>query len=165
MADAPPDPPVSRKKNILAIVAFFAAFYTIVPFLFGGGLASLLPPSTEDFDMALADAKVTDVSMNRQQYYYSLDGDLLQNYSFNAYAAADPAARTGMSGDLGYDPSDLGHYLRLGDRLTKAAGSPQLTVHRGSIVTNWILYSATPESKLPPPKKIFMLDGDTVVIP
>ncbi|MBO2009804.1 hypothetical protein [Hymenobacter negativus] len=164
-AEVPPAPPVSRKKNILAILAFLAAFYTIVPFLLGGGLAGLLPPSTEDFDMALTDAEVTDVSMNRQQYTYQLDGNDYKHYNFNAFDAANPADRTGMSDELGYDPSDLGHYLHRGDRLTKAANSPLLTVRRGTIVTHWILYSATPESKLPPPKKVFMLDGDTVVIP
>ena len=165
MAETPPDPPVSKWKNFLAIAAFLAAFYTIVPFLLGGGLAGLLPPSTEDFDMALIDAKVTASEMNRQQYTYQLDDNIYKHYNFNAFDAANPADRTGMSDRLGYDPSDLGHYLRRGDRLTKAAHSPHLKVRRGAIVTHWILYSATPESNLPPPKKFFMLDGDTIVIP
>lgn len=146
------------------IVGILAVFYTVVPFLLGGGLASLLPPSTEDFDMALADARVTDFEMNRQQYTYQLDGDVYKHYNFNGFVAADSAARRGMSDTLGYDPSDLGHYLRRGDRLTKAARSPLLTVQRGTFVTHWILYSATPESKVPPPKKYVVMDGDTVLV-
>ncbi|WP_345055780.1 hypothetical protein [Hymenobacter glaciei] len=114
--------------------------------------------------MALADAKVTDVSMNRQYYHYYLNGDIYKQYDFNGYVAADPVDRTGMKDTLGYDPSSLGHYLRRGDRLTKAAKSPLVTVHRGSIVTHWILYSATPESKVPPPKKYVVMDGDTVMV-
>lgn len=164
MDKTPPEPPVSRKKNVLKIVAFLAAFYTIVPFLMGGGLASLLPPSTEDFDMALTDIKVTDVSMNRQQYTYQLGDNIYKHYDFNSFKAAARAARKGMNDTLGYDPSDLGHYLRLGDRLTKAAHSPLLTVHRGSIVTHWILYSATPDSKPPLPKRPFITHGDTSII-
>jgi len=165
MAEMTPDQPVSRRKNFLAIGAFLVGFYTIVPFLLGGGLSQFLPPSTEDLEMALADATVTAVSMNRQQYTYQLDDNVYKHYNFNAFEAANPSDRTGMSDELGYDPSDLGHYLRRGDRLTKAANSPHLTVRRGSITTHWILYSATPESKLPPPQKAFILDGDTVIIP
>lgn len=165
MTEAPPNPPISRKKQLLKILAFLAVFYTVVPFLAGGGLACFFPPSTKDFDRALADARVTDVSMNRQQYSYQLDEDIYQTYNFNAFVAADSTARTGMNDTLGYDPSDLGHYLRLGDRLTKAAHSPLLTVRRGAVVTHWILYSFTPESQLPPPRKVFILDGDTVDIP
>jgi hypothetical protein len=166
MTEAPPGPPVSRWKNVLSIMAFLAVFYTVVPFIFGGALARFFPPSTEDIDMALTDAKVTDVSMNRQQYTYQLDDNVYKHYNFNAFVRADPTIRRGMSDTLGYDPSDLGHYLRRGDRLTKAAHSPLLTVRRGVHVSHWLHYSATPESKLPPPKKIAILQGgDTVVIP
>lgn len=166
MTEAPPAPPASRWKNLLKLLSFLAVFFAVVPFLLGGGLARWLPPSTEDLDLALADARVTDVSMNRQQYTYQLDGNVYQHYNFNAFVRADPAARRGMSDTLGYDPSDLGHYLRLGDRLRKAAHSPQLTVRRGARVSHWLHYSATPESTLLPPKKTAILQGgDTVVIP
>ena len=160
------DAPVSKWKNFLAIAAFFAAFYTIVPFLLGGGLTSWLPPSTEDFDMALTDAKVTDFEMNRQQYNYQLDENIYKHYYFNAFVSADSAARTGMDSDLGYDPSDLGHYLRRGDRLTKAAHSPELTTRRGSTTTHWILYAFTPEGMRPSPEKPPVWeDEDSIHIP
>ena len=166
MPEAPLGPPVSQWKNVLRIAAFLAVFYAVVPFLFGGGLARLLPASTEDIAMALTDAEVTDVAMNRQQYTYQLNGNVYKHYNFNAFVRAAPAARRGMSDTLGYDPSDLGHYLRLGDRLTKAAHSAQLTVRRGTHLTYWLHYSATPESGLPPPRKAAPLQGaDPVVMP
>jgi hypothetical protein len=158
-------PPLSKKKTILLLAGFMAVFYTVAPYLLGGVLSLVYPTDDVELDMALADAKVTDFEMNRQQYNYQLDGNVYKHYYFNAFVAADSAARSGMNDTLGYDPSDLGHYLRRGDRLSKAAGSPHLTVRRGSIVTHWILYSFTPEGKLPPPKETPLFEEDTVAIP
>ncbi|WP_457069230.1 hypothetical protein [Hymenobacter sp. UYAg731] len=117
-----------------------------------------------DLKLALADARVTNITRSRQQYMYYLDDNELESYDFNGFVHTNPALRQDMSDTLGYDPSDLGHYLRRNDRLTKAANSPLVTVHRGSIVTHWILYSATPESKVPPPKKYVVMDGDTILV-
>lgn len=151
MTQAPADPPVSRWKHALRMLAFLALFYGVAWCLLGDGLARFFPPSSEAIDMALADALVTDVEMNRQQYTYQLNHNVYKHYNFNAFAAADPAARKGMNDTLGYDPSDLGHYLHRGDRLTKAAHSPLLTVRRGLIVTRWLHYSAIPDDTPAPP--------------
>jgi hypothetical protein len=165
MAQNLPQPPPSKLKGCLALVGFFAAFFTVVPFIMGGGLGELFFPHEErQLKLVLADARVTAISENRQQYTYYLDNNELESYNFNAYVSANPALRKQVDDSLGLDRFDLGHYLRLQDRLTKAANSPLLMVQRGPVVTHWILYSATPESKLPPPKKYTIIDGDTVLI-
>ena len=165
MTELPPEPPASKLKGCLTIVAFFAAFFTIVPFVMDGRLKEVFFPYDEQqLKMTLADARVTDITRSRQQYTYYLDDNELESYNFNGYVHTTPALRKDMNDTLGYDPSDLGHYLRRNDRLTKAANSPLVTVQRGSIVTHWIMYSATPESKAPPPKKYVVMDGDTVMV-
>jgi hypothetical protein len=165
MAETPPAPTLSKKKAFLVLFAFMAVFYTVAPYLLGGVLSLVFPSDDVELDMSLADARVTDFERNRQQYNYQLDGNVYKHYYFNAFVAADSAARSGMNDTLGYDPSDLSHYLRRGDRLTKAAGSPRLTVRRGSVVTHWILYAFTPEGKRPPPKETPLWETDTVATP
>ena len=97
---------------------------------------------------------------------YYLDGDTWRMHDFNGFVPADSAARTGMDSDLGYNPSSLGHYLRRGDRLTKAAHSPELTTRRGSTTTHWILYAFTPEGMRPSPEKPPVWeDEDSIHIP
>lgn len=154
----------SKLKGCLTLFALFAAFFTIVPFVMSGGLTAFFFPYNErQLKMVLADARVTDISESRRQFTYYLDGNETDSYNFNSYVSANPALRKQVNDSLGLDLQDLGHYLRRGDRLTKAANSPLLTVQRGSIVTRWILYSATPEGQLPPPKKYIIVDGDTVI--
>ena len=153
-------------KGCLAIVALYTGFFTIVPFVMSGGLKEFFfPYNEEQLKMALADARVTEVSESRRQYTYYLDDDDTEDYSFNSYVHAEPALRKDMNDTLGYDTSDLGHYLRLGDRLTKAANSPLVTVRRGSFVTHWILYSATPEGQRPTPKRPFITHVDSPPAP
>lgn len=166
MMEPPVDPPpLSKKKYFLVLAGMMAVFYIVAPYLLGGVVSLVFPIDDVELGVALTDARVTGFEMNRQQYNYQLDGNIYKHYYFNAFVAANPANRTDMDSRLGYDPSDLSHYLRPGDRITKAAGSPRLTVRRGPVVTHWILYSSTPESKLPPPVKIAILPGgDTVVI-
>ena len=154
MAESPPAPRLSKKKYFLILAGIMAVFYTVAPYLLGGVLSVVYPTTDVELETALHDANITDVWMNRQYYLYYLDGDTWRMHDFNGFVPADSAARTGMNSDLGYDPSSLAHYLRRDDRLTKAANSPLLTVRRGAIVTHWIMYSATPESKVPLPKKI-----------
>ena len=164
MAKTPPAPTVSKKKYFLVLFAIMVVFYTVAPHLLGGVLSVVYPTTDVELDTPLADARVTDIWRNRQLRLFYLNGDTWRMHDFNGFTPADPAARTGMNDTLGYDPSGLGHYLRVGDRLTKAAHTPQLTVRRGADVTHWILYSATPESKLPPPQRISVIDGDTMVL-
>ena len=155
---------VSKKKYFLVVAGMMAVFYTVAPYLLGGVLSLVFPIYDADLDMALADAKVTDSERNRQQYNYQLDGNVYKHYYFDAFVAADSTDRRGMNDTLGYDASDLGHYLRRGDRISKAAGSPHLKVRRGPVVTHRLLYSFTPEGKLPPPKETPLFEEDTVVI-
>lgn len=164
MADPLPQPPTSQLKGCLTLVAFCAVFFLIMPFILGGGLRELFFPDEEQqLQLVLADARVTAISENRRQYTYYLDDNETESYNFNGYVSANPALRKPVDDSLGLDLSDLGHYLRLADRLTKAANSPLLTVQRGPLLTHWILYAATPEGKLPPPKKYIIVAGDTVV--
>lgn len=164
MTETPPETPHSKRKGCLALVAFWAVFFLVMPFILGGGLQEFFFPYEEQqLKLVLADARVTAISENRRQYTYYLDGNELQRYNFNAYVSANPALRKQVDDSLGLDLFDLGHYLRLNDRLSKAANSPLLAVQRGSLVTHWILYAATPEGKRPPLKKYIILDGDTVV--
>jgi hypothetical protein len=163
MAETPPEPPTSKLRGCLTLVAFFVAFFIIGPFIMWGGLTEFFFPYKEgQLKMVLADARVTAISENRRQYTYYLDNET-EDYNFNGYVSANPALRKQVDDSLGLDPFDLGHYLRLQDRLTKAANSPLLTVQRGPVVTHWILYAATPEAKLPPPKRYVVIDGDTVI--
>ena len=68
----------SKLKGCLAIVGFFVAFFTIVPYIAGGGLRELLfPYEKEQLKLVLANARVTDASKSRQQYTYYLDGNEL----------------------------------------------------------------------------------------
>jgi hypothetical protein len=166
MTEPPVAPTLSKKKYFLVLAGIMVVFYTVAPYLLGGVLSVVYPTTDVNLELVLHDAEVTDVWHNRQLYLYYLDGATWQMHDFNSFVPADSAVRTGMDSDLGYDPSSLGHYLRRGDRLTKAANSPLLTVRRGPITTRWILYAFTPEAKLPPPVKIAILPGgDTVVIP
>jgi hypothetical protein len=153
MTEPTVDPPLSKKKYFLILACMMAVFYTVAPYLLGGVLSVVYPTTDVELETALHDAEVTDIWRNRQLYLYYLDGATWRMHDFNGFVTADSAARTGMDDELGYDASSLGHYLRRGDRLTKAAGSPRLSVRRGAAVTQWILYSATPESNLPPPQK------------
>jgi hypothetical protein len=131
----------------------------------GGGLREFFFPYEEQqLGMVLADARVTAISENRRNYTFYLDGSETERYNFNSYVSANPALRQAVDETLGLDPSDLAHYLRRNDRLTKAANSPLLTVRRGATLTRWILYSATPKGKLPPPKEYIILTGDTVLL-
>jgi hypothetical protein len=164
MTEAPPDPPISKKKYFLVVFAIMAVFFTVAPYLLGAVLSVIYPTTDVDLDLTLRNAEVTDVWRNRQLHLHYLDGNSWRMHDFNAFVPADSAARTGMNDTLGYDPSSLAHYLRRGDRLTKAAGSPRLTVRRGAATTQWILYSFTPESRLPEPKRISVIDGDTMVL-
>jgi hypothetical protein len=164
MAEIPPATPTSKRKGCFTLVAFCAVFFLLLPFILEGGLTEFFFPYEEQqLKMALADARVTAISENRRQYTYYLDDNETEDYNFNGYVSANPALRKQVDDSLGLDPFDLGHYLRLQDRLTKAANSPLLTVQRGPLVTHWILYAATPEAKLPPPKKYIIVAGDTVI--
>ena len=111
------------------------------------------PQSDNGLQLALTDAKVTTVSETNRRLSYHLDGNELEEYNFRDFVGADPAARTGYDEDVGWDSSDLSHYLRQGDRLSKAANSPNLTVRRGTTITHWVLDAFTPESKRPLPAK------------
>ena len=165
MAQTPSQPPPSKLKGCLTLAAFFAAFFLLVYLIMGGGLQEFFFPYEEQqLKLGLAAARVTAISENRQQYTYYLDNNETQAYNFNGYVSANPALRKQVDDSLGLDRFDLGHYLRLQDRLTKAANSPLLSVQRGPLVTHWILFSATPEGKLPPPKNYAILDGDTVLL-
>ena len=73
---------------------------------------------------------------------------------------AEPARREEMDPGLSYNPSDLDHYLRQGDRLTKAANSPLIMVHRGSIVTHWVLACILPEDDSPVKMWPFLMPGN-----
>lgn len=139
-ASAQPD-----KWKILLLLLVLAVGGAVVTFRFFQTVADSFNPNYE-YDTPLT-AWVTAVAMNRQQYQYYLAGSATGWTNFNQYVAANPANRRGMSDTLGYDPSDLGHYLHKGDSLTKAAHSPILVVHRGRQVTRWILYSYTKEGK------------------
>ena len=166
MTEPTPAPTISKKKYFLVLASIMVVFFTVAPYLLGAVLSVVYPTSDVDLELALHDAEVTKVWRNRQLFLHYLDGAVWHMHDFNGFVPADPAARTDMDSDLGYNPSVLARYLRPGDRLTKTAGAPQLTVRRGPVVTQWILYSATPESKLPPPVKIAILpEGDTIVIP
>lgn len=164
MAEPAPAPPPSKLKGCLTLIAFCAVFFLLVPFVLTGGLQEFFFPNKErQLQLVLANARVTAISENRRQYTYYLDDNETEPYNFNGYVSANPALRKPVDDSLGVDLFDLGHYLRLDDRLTKAAQSPWLTVQRGPLVTHWILYAATPEGQLPPPKKYIIIDGDTVV--
>jgi hypothetical protein len=97
----------------------------------GGGLREFFFPYEEQqLGMVLADARVTAISENRRNYTFYLDGSETERYNFNSYVSANPALRQAVDETLGLDPSDLAHYMRRNDRLTKAANSPLLTVRR-----------------------------------
>jgi hypothetical protein len=154
MAQTSSAPPTSKLKGCLTLIAFFVTFFILAPFILWGGLREFFFPYEEQqLKMVLTDARVTAISENRRQYTYYLDDNETENYNFNGYVSANPALRKQVDDSLGLDLFDLGHYLRLHDRLNKAANSPLLMVQRGPLVTHWILYSATSEGKLPPPKK------------
>lgn len=164
MTDLPASP-LSKKKYFLVLFAFLAVFYTVAPYVLGGILSVIYPTTDVEISTALVDAKITDVWMNRQYYLYYLNGDNWRMHDFNGFVAANPAARTGKNRDIGWDPSDLAHYLTRGDRITKAANSPRLAVRRGAVITHWIMSSATPESQVPAPEPPFIANDDSVVIP
>ena len=156
----------SKLKGCLTLFTLFAVFFTVVPFIMGGGLTEFLFPFNErQLKMVLADARVTDILESRRYYTHCLDGNEAETYNFNTYVSANPALRKKMDDSMDYDDSDLAHYLRRGDLLTKAANSPLLTVRRGTITTHWILYSATPEGKVPTPERPFITHGDTAITP
>jgi hypothetical protein len=159
MANTPPAPTGASSPGSWLMVALFLLLFVVSPIYH----AFFSSPENE-LDLVLTNAKVTDVSETNRHFSYHLDGQDQPEYNFREFVAADPAARKGYDEDVGWDSSDLSHYLRLGDRLSKTAHSPLLTVRRGAVVTHWLHYSATPESKMPPPRKIFILDGDTVDI-
>jgi hypothetical protein len=164
MAEPPPEPPTSKLKGCLTLMVFFVTFFIIGPCIMWGGLTEFFFPYKErQLKMVLADARVTAISENRRQYTYYLDDNETEAYNFNGYVSVNPALRKQVDDSIGLDPFDLGHYLRLQDRLTKAANSPLLTVQRGPVVTHWILYAATPAAKLPLQKKYIVIVGDTVI--
>ena len=162
MADLPPYT-VAEKLRSFALAFCIGVFLLVAMATLNWAWQEYFVDHERNLKMALADARVTDVSENRRQFTYRLDGNEIDDYNFNSYVSANPALRKQVDDSLGLDLQDLGHYLHLGDRLTKAANSPLVTVHRGSIVTHWILYSATPEGQRPPPKKYIVVNGDTVI--
>ena len=148
MAETPPNPSISEWIGSRIMLFLFLFIFVIAPLY-----NTFFPPSDDELKLVLTEAKVTDVSETNRHFSYHLDDNELEEYNFRSFVAADPAARKGYDEDVGWDSSDLSHYLRLGDRLTKAGGSPQLTVRRGPVVSHWILDSAIPESQQSPPKK------------
>ena len=161
MAENPLAPPGSDRIGSLLMLTLFLLIFVIGPVY-----NTFLAPPNDDLHLVLADAKVTDVSETNRHFSYHLDGNELEEYNFRSFVAANPAARKGYNEDVGWDSSDLSHYLRLGDRLTKAANSPLLTVRRGDSVTHWLHYSAIPESKVAASKEAAgMADADSVRIP
>ena len=160
MAETSPAAPGSGWIGSAIVIGLFLLIFVVAPVY-----NTFFPQSDHSLQLVLTDAKVTDVSETNRHFSYHLDGNEQVEYNFRQFVAADPAARKGYDGDVGWDSSDLSHYLRLGDRLSKAANSPLLTVHRGAVVTHWILYSATPEGKVPPPERPFITHGDSTVIP
>jgi len=161
MAEPSPTKPASDWIGSSIIWGLFLLIFVAAPVY-----NAFFRPPDDNLPLVLADAEVTDVSETNRRFSYHLNGDDQEEYNFRDFVAADPAARKGFNGDVGWDSSDLSHYLRLGDRLTKAAHSPWLTVQRGPIITRWVLSTFTPEAEPPPPVNIAILpEGDTVVIP
>ena len=158
MAETHPAPPGASSPGSWLMVALFLLLFVVSPIY-----QTFFSTPENALDLVLTDARVTDVAETNRHFSYQLDGQDRPAYGFREFVAADPAARKGYDGDVGWDASDLSHYLRLGDRLSKAAGSPYLTVRRGPIVTHWILATATPESK-PPKKTAGLPGGDTAVV-
>ena len=152
MADLPPYT-VAEKWRSFALAFCIGVFLLVAMATLSWAWQEYFVDREQDLKMALVDARVTAVSETNRRFSYQLDGNELEEYNFRSFVAANPAARTGYDEDVGWDSSDLSHYLRQGDRLSKAANSPRLTVRRGTVITHWLLDASTSESKRPPPAK------------
>jgi hypothetical protein len=96
-----------------------------------------------EVDAATAVAgKVTKCDVNRQHYYWYLNGEPVR-YDLWSFTAGDSATRQMQNriqqknkGNI-YYYNTLAYYLKKGDQIRKAAGSPLLTLRRGQQVTTW----------------------------
>lgn len=125
-------------KNWMKITLFLAAFFASAPFVLGW-LLNLFYPRIDVTADTVLDAHVTGIYRSRDLRMHYLDGDTKSFYDFNGFGLAlTPAEKQARHIDDWNTPS-LSHYLQVGDYLTKAAHSPDLTVTRGQTVTHWVL--------------------------
>ena len=130
-----------RLKAILLLAGIFLLFYTIVPYLVGGGVATFLGSFKV---VAYADAlqgRITGVEVERQYHTYYLDNNTERKYSFNAFDQPLTPAQQ----QLGLKSIDLhlGLRLKVGDYISKQPNSTVLTVQRGDSTSRW--FCSTPE--------------------
>lgn len=131
-----------RLKAILLLVGIMLLFFTVVPYLVGGGVATYLGPYKV---LAYADAlqgRITGVEIERQYHTYYLDNDTEHKYSFNAFDQPLTPAQQQLSLGNRID-LNLGLHLKVGDYLSKQANSRLLTVQRGDSTSRW--FCSTPE--------------------
>ena len=130
-------------KDILKLVAILVVFYLLAPYLLAGINKLFINPRVEVAYATRVVGHITASSMNRQYYLYTLDNDTKTSYDFNAFVPASASPRTGNLSQEEVNKLILGTQLCIGDYVSKAANSAELTVRRGESLTHWICSSET----------------------
>jgi hypothetical protein len=130
-----------RLKAILFIIGIMLLFYTIVPYLVGGRVATSLGTfKLIEYSDAIQ-GRITGVEIERQYHTYYLDNNTERKYSFNAFDQPLTPAQQ----QLGLKSIDLhlGLRLKVGDYVSKQPNSTVITVQRGDSTSRW--FCSTPE--------------------
>ncbi|GAB3638050.1 hypothetical protein GCM10027422_36400 [Hymenobacter arcticus] len=130
-----------RLKAILFVVGIMLLFYTVVPYLVGGGVATFLGPFKAIKYADAIQGRITGVEIERQYHTHYLDNDTEHKYSFNAFDQPLTSAQQHLSAGDKID-LNLGQQLEVGDYVTKQANSTVITVQRGDSTSRW--FCSTP---------------------
>jgi hypothetical protein len=129
-----------RLKAILFIIGIMLLFYTIVPYLVGGRVATSLGTFKLIEYADAIQGRITGVEIERQYHTYYLDNNTERKYSFNAFDQPLTLAQQ----QLGLKSIDLhlGLRLKVGDYVSKQPNSTVITVQRGDSTSRW--FCSTP---------------------
>ena len=117
-------------------------FYTVVPYMVGGGVSTDLGPfKLIEYSDAIK-GRITGVKIERQYHTYHLDNDTERLYSFNAFMPPLTPAQQQLSVGDKID-LNLGQQLEVGNYVAKQPNSTLLTVQRGDSTSRW--FCSTPE--------------------
>ncbi|WP_156176458.1 hypothetical protein [Hymenobacter terrenus] len=129
-------PPAKNRKQ-RNIVAVFAVFYLVAPYLLKLRFWLFSKPRIEVSYATEVSGQITGSEMNRQYYLYYLDGNTETSYDFNAFVPDSASTHTGNLTQEEVNRLILGTQLQKGDYISKAAKSVALSVRRGNNTTQW----------------------------
>ena len=124
-------------KDWLKIVAVFAAFYLVAPYLLKLRFWLFNRSRIEVSYATAVSGQITSNEMNRQYYLYYLNGNTETSYDFNAFVPDSASTRTGKLTQEEVNGLILGTQLQKGDYIDKRANETNLSVRRGDNTTQW----------------------------